>query len=263
MGERRVRRVGTQGPPETNFVSDADFVARLRRYCRSRRAKKERRKEARRLDAEAAREARGRAELMTPKEHVERLIHVEADDRSFGGRFFGVWCGYTMLDYEADEQAALSRAGVLRREILPCVEAAVADALASPVAAPVTLTTPEQRAALRGWVDSRNSEQQAPSSGPGPFTLRERFDFFDPSALLDELDWLHAVVRDIGQDDRVAVYEAGRKAERERILAAVKERLTAAALAGVASGNLRGVAEFLKGGHAAAIAAVIIEEGGP
>jgi len=200
---------------------------------------------------------------MSPKDHVERLVRVEVEDKGFGGRWHKVMLGYTLLDYCESEGEAEDRVGAVRSEILACVEAAVADALAPPVAAPVTLTTPEQRAALRGWVDSRNSEQQAPSSGPGPFTLRERFDFFDPSALLDELDWLHAVVRDIGQDDRVAVYEAGRKAERERILAAVKERLTAAALAGVASGNLRGVAEFLKGGHAAAIAAVIIEEGGP
>ena len=161
---------------------------------------------------------------MSPKDHVERLVRVEVEDKGFGGRWHKVMLGYTLLDYCESEGEAEDRVGAVRSEILACVEAAVADALAPPFAAPVTLTTPEQRAAVRDAMRDPDPDLRAPAGSPlvtfrphdtGPVVAGA-----DVAALLDELDWLHAVVRDVGQDDRADVYRAGLEAGRKAVATA-------------------------------------------
>ena len=91
-----------------------------------------------------------------------------------------------------------SRDGISRRS-------AVADALAPPVAAPVRLTTPEGRAAVRAAMRNPDLEayldMRAPAGSPlvtfRPHDMGPVVAGADVAALLDELDWLHAVVRDV------------------------------------------------------------------
>ena len=167
---------------------------------------------------------------MSPKDHVGSLVRVEVEDKGFGGRWHKVMLEYTLLDYCESEGEADARAEALRSEILACVEAAVADALAPPVAAPVRLTTPEGRAAVRaamrdpdldGFLDLR-----APAGTPlvtfRPHDMGPTVAEADVAALLDELDWLHAVVRDVAQDGAADVYRAGLEAGRKA--AATAER---------------------------------------
>jgi hypothetical protein len=161
---------------------------------------------------------------MSPKDHVDSLVRVEVEDKGFGGRWHKVMLGYTLLDYCESEGEAEARAEAVRSEILPCVEAAVADALAPPFAAPVTLTTAEGRAAMRDAMANENLDLRAPAGSPlvtfrphdtGPVVAGA-----DVAALLDELDWLHAVVRDVAQDGAADVYRAGLEAGRKAVATA-------------------------------------------